>query len=572
MHPPNDTPLLFTFYFAGSASSAHQDASRRFKKWSRAFDRWVAELRQQHRKDTLKHTLLAWRRLVRQSGKMPWQLTPSDIDQHLAWLKQEGFADSTINGSLGFIALFFQWCAEQHVDPAVPPGFNPAKGASRTKLNRYTGVSMWSQEELEALLHLFQRDSSPLGKRDYAFFLVRMNSGVPLKSLQRLTWGQVEPDGTGSWVRWSVDGGRVRLPDQVWQALMDYLHLSGRLEGMVPGKYIFAPQVQPVVDGSGGKAEDWLEAQPLSSSALISSLKLYGRQLGIDETKLTLMALRRTAIRLRLDSGESLEGMQVFMDTREKIKSTRYRLARLPGLPAGDSFNGRMQESVSSLPVRQTRLLQGDEGTIHGFYARRKDKQAVRAVIAENIQGIQQETTCLRTLMRLLLEREGDEARRMEVYLQAAQRLGVLVSAGKSAHKGEMDTWAEEVLSFADRFAAEKGQPPISPSVRQEALGMSLAGDEATGLVTEEIATIRLLLRNVYSCACQGVADREFLHLVDLYGIGCVRLARLLKLGRNGESGPLVRYMQACLDQAIREVHQELCHGENSNQVVEPGL
>jgi site-specific recombinase XerC len=572
MDTPPDIPLLFTFYFGDSASSAQRGASRRFKKWSRGFDQWVAELRQNHSKYTLRHVLLAWRRLVRQCGKMPWQLTPADIDHHITWLKQEGYAVSTVNGSIGIIAGFYQWCDEQHVDSACPPGFNPAKGASRTSRIPYAGVSMWPREELDAFLCLVQRDSSPLAKRDYAFFLARLSLGVPLKSLQRLTWGQVEQDAAGAWVRWRMDGERVRLPEDVWQAVTDYLRISGRLDGMVAASYIFAPHVQPVVEGSDGKAVDWLEAKPLSNSALISSLKLYGRQLGIPELRLTLMALRRTAIRLRLDQGESLEGMQVFMDTREKIKSTKYRLARLPGLPQGDLFAGHLQESDTPLPVRQTRLLQGGEGTTHGFYARRKDKQAVGAVLAENIQGMDQEIACLRNLMRLLLERAGDEARLMDTYLQAAQRLGVLVSAGKSAHKGEMDTWAEEVLSMADRFAAENGSPPISPRVREEALGISPAGDEAVGVVTEEIATIRWLLRNVYKRAMQGVDNREYLILVDLYGTGCVRLARLLKLGGSGESGALVRYMRGCLDQAIREVHQEFRSGENRDQVNEPGL
>jgi len=118
---------------------------------------------------------------------------------------------------------------------------------------------------------------------------------------------------------------------------------------MTPERYVFAPQVQPVFEGSGAKAEDWLEAQPLSNSALISSLKLYGWQLGIPETKLNLMALRRTAIRLRMDQGENLEGMQAFMDTHEKMKSTKYRLARLPGLPYGDLYAGHLQDADSLL-------------------------------------------------------------------------------------------------------------------------------------------------------------------------------------------------------------------------------
>ena len=575
MDEHQDIPLLFTFYFGDSAASAHRGASRRFKKWSRAFDQWITQQRQHYRKDTLKHALLAWRRLVRQSGKMPWQISQEDIEQHITWMKQEGFAVSTINSSIGFILGFYQWCADQHVDSACPPGFNPAKGASRTKRIPYEGASMWTRGEVELFLDLLSRDESQLGKRDYAFFLARLSLGVPLKSLQRLAWGQIEQDAAGAWVSWRMDGRRVRLPDQLWQALTDYLYLSGRLEGMSTGKYIFAPQVQPVVEGSGGMAEDWLEDQQISSSALISSLKLYGRQLGIDETKLTLLALRRTAIRLRLDQGECLEGMQVFMDTREKIKSTRYRLARLPQFPPGDSLAERMQGSDSQLPVRQTRLLIGGEGTTHGFYTRRKDMQAVRSVIAENIHGLEQETACLKSLMRGLFERQGDEARLVEAYSQAAHCLGILVSAAKPAHTGEVDTWAEELLSALDRIEADHGRPPVSPAIREHALGVSSDGIEATGLVTQEVASIRLQLRNLYCWAISEVDTHQYLHLVDLYGRVCVRLARLLKLGGTDESGRLERYMQEGIDEAIRQLTREWRldrEASDTLQAAEPGL
>jgi integrase len=558
MSQDQDIPLLFTYYFGDSATSAQHGASRRFKKWSCAFDQWVVQLRQDLSKNSLKQPLLAWRRLVRQCGKMPWQLTPSDINQHLTWMKQEGFAISTVNDSIVYISAFYRWCGEQNVDPACPPDFNPVKGAACTKRISYRGASMWSQDELNALLTLYQRDPSPLGKRDHGFILLRLCSGVPLKSLQRLTWGQVEQDGAGAWVRWRRDGEKVRLPDQAWQAVMDYLTLSGRLEGMDAGRYIFAPQVQPAMEGSGGKAEDWLEGQPLSEKALLHSLKLYGRQVGIPEPKLTLMALRRTAIRLRLDQGESLEGMQVFMDTREELKSTKYRLARMPRLPEDDPLDERMWEADPQLPVRQSRRFQGGEGVIHGFYTRRTDRQAVRAIMAENIRGMEQEIACLRTLMCGLIERKGEEAGLVEAYSKAAHRLGELISAGEPAHTRKIDTWAEEVLSMADRHEALNGRPPISPRVREQALGISSAGFEATGLMMEEIATVRLLLRNVYSKACQGVGHGEYLHLVDLYGIGCVRLARLLKLGASDESGALVRYLQECIDEAIRQVRREL--------------
>ena len=565
MHPHTDTPLLLTFYFGDSVAQAHHAASRRLKKWSQAFNQWTGALRQDYRQDTLKHALLAWRRLVRQSGKMPWQLTPSVIDQHALWLKQEGFAVSTVNASLGFIAAFYQWCADHRVDSACPPGFNPAQATSRTSLPRYAGVSMWSLQELDALLDLLHRDSSPLGKRDYAFFLARINLGVPLKSLQRLTWGQVGQDGDGACVKWRIEGQCVRLPNPVWHAITDYLTLSGRLEGMSAEKVVFAPQVQPVTASSGVRAQDWLEYQPISSSALLSSLKLYGRQLGLPTSKLTLIALRRTAIRLRVDQGESLQGMQIFMDTREKIKSTKYRLARLPGLPGDDPYSGLVQGTPAPLPLRHTTLLVGDEGTIHGFYARRVDQQAVSAILAENIHGMRQEIACLRTLMRLLLECDGDQARVMEAYSQATQRLSSLVLAREQAHTHQQDITAEEVLSRLDEYEIANGRPLISPGVREDALGCSSPGGEAFGLVTEEIATVRLLLRNVYGKAYQAVDMGELLHLLNLYGLGSIRLARLLKLVDTDSSARLERYMQEAIDEAIRQVHQELVGNRKNN-------
>jgi hypothetical protein len=76
-------------------------------------------------------------------------------------------------------------------------------------------------------------------------------------------------------------------------------------------------------------------------------------------------------------------------------------------------------------------------------------------------------------------------------------------------------------------------------------------------MVTEEIATIRLLLRNAYRRAMQRIETREYLRLVDLYSLGCVRLARMLKIGGCDENGRLERYLQNMIDEAIRELHRE---------------
>lgn len=551
----HDIPLLFTFYFGDSAFSALRGASRRFKKWSCAFDHWISEYRHKYPQDTLKHALLAWRRLSRQSGKMPWLLTTADIDSHVIWLKQEGYANTTINTSLGYISAFYQWCSSHHVDSACTSDYNPAREISRLDRIPYTGAILWSRQELDAFFTLLQKDGSPLGRRDYAFFRARLALGVPLKHLQNLKWAQITQDGAGVWVSWRQDGLKVQLPDSLWQVVMDYLSISGRLAGMNPEKYIFAPQVQPVFPGSGCRAEHWLEYRPISRSALLSSLKLYGTQLAIPASRLTLLALQRTAIRLRLDQDENLEALQIFMDTREKLKSTRYRLRRLPDLPPSSINSGSTPATEAVAPRRTTLPLEGDEGLTHGFYARRRDLQAVSAIMAENIQGMNQEIACLRHLMRLLLEWEGDVARQLESYSQAAHRLGVLVSAGGSARK-EKDTWVEEMLAMLDGLAADQGRLPVSPQIRQEALGVSSV--DPSGFVTEEIATLRLLLRNIYSEAIQQPEVPTLPHLVNLYGLSCIQLVKLIKLDGGDENELLKRYINTAIDEAIRQVNEEL--------------
>ena len=385
MDEEQNIPMLFIFYFGEAAPTAQKGASRRLKKWSRAFEEWMDARRRDFQKDAVKQARMTWRRLVRQCGKMPWSVTGEDIEQHIDWMKQEGFAKSTINCAAGIIASFYEWCDAKQVDTACEAGFNPAKEVRRLKIGRFEGVCLWTREEVRAFLDLLRRDESELGKREYAYFMARVYLGVPLKQLQRLRWGQMEANEEEAWLRWREDGERVKLPDPVWQAIRDYLRASGRLEGMRREKYIFAPLATPGREVTGGKAEDWLEEEPLSGTSMLSSLKLYGRKVGIAEEKLNMMALRRTAIRLRMDEGESLEGMKVFMDSREENRSTKYRLKWLAEMPGESTSGEERQRREAEVRVRKAKPFKEGENVRHGFYRHKKDMQAVRAVIAEEI-------------------------------------------------------------------------------------------------------------------------------------------------------------------------------------------
>lgn len=342
---------------------------------------------------------------------------------------------------------------------------------------------------------------------------------------------------------------------------MEWLEASGRLEGMEAEKYIFTPLAYPGKEARGGKADDWLDRQPLFNAAILASLKLYGRRAGIAEEKLTLMALRRTAIRMRMDQGGNLEGMKVFMDSREESRFIKYRLGWMPEIIDEENVEVENRKNDIEVPVRETKPFKAGENLTHGYYTHKRDMQAVRAVMAENIHGMQQEIACLRSLMNLILEHHGDEAGLVDSYTRAASRLAELIKVAELVKEHKKDSWAYETLDDLDRIAASLGQPPCSQQIRDQAMGLS----SSTGHVAVEIASIRLLLRNLYRWAMQEVNPHAYLHLVDLYGSGCVRLAKLLKLGGGDEAGDLERILSEGLAEAIREVHEELLSGWQIN-------
>ncbi len=551
------TPLLLTFYFGDSCSTAQPAASARLRKWARAFDRWIEELRRDHHKNTPARAVLEWRRFVRHCGKLPWQVANQDIADHFAWMQQEGLSKSSLIDAHHFFVDFYRWCADKRLDLASGAGFNPALDVPAPSRRNYEGAPLWSPVELSALVELLGRDVSPLGKRDYAFILMRLNTGVPLKNLVKLKWGQLEPHHDGASVHWQPGSVAFRLPAQVWQAIKDYLVVSGRLAGMHAEKYIFVPLERSRKPETGTRASDWDEYRALESFNLLNGLKLYGQQLGIAAHKLTLQALRDSSIRMKLDSGESLEGMKAFLNSRTSLKVLRYRLGCLADLPVSTISAGALLAGQAELPSRKGGHLTGVEGLKHGLCSKVRDLDAVHAIVAENIVGVDDEIVCLRQLMRGLLEREGNATRLAEVYSLSALRLGVLVSASGHILQGQQDPRVAQFLSAIDEAMERIGEPPASQYLRQQALGLTSEAGQSLTLLTEEAATIRLLLRNAFRRATQEVDTREYVRIVDLYSQGCLRLARLLKIGVGDEYERLRRYWMATIDLAIRELCQE---------------
>jgi site-specific recombinase XerD len=563
MDDESKTPMLLRLMFGEAAGTARSGASPRLLRWGEAFDGWLAERGSNGRESTGKQARLAWRRLLNRCGKMPWELRQADIEAHVAWMEAEGYSAATIANGVGILANFFRWCDEHQTDPECGAGFNPVAMVRRPKVGRYRGAKVLSREEVERLLRTMRADPSELGKRDHAFTLARLRLGAPLRAIQHLKWGQIEEDDEGAWVRFAA--GRQRLATDVLEAIRAALEAGGRLAGMQAKDYIFAPLKEPLKVEAHDRAEVWLAVKPLTSSQLLANLKLYGRLAGIDEEKLTLMALRRTATRLRLDEGASTAEMQEFLGSREEGKFAKYRLARLPQPTTIEDARLRGSEGAKvRTPMRTGKPFKPGEGVKHGMYTRSLPAQAVAAVAGERIQGIDEELVGMRILGRDLLEREKrarnkQEATQLwEAYTLAAYRLGGIMRGEKeqSEHGKAGREWAERFLAMMDRVEIEKGNQPISEKVRREARGFKDELAVEAHSTAEEIASLRYVLRNVFRLATEAEETGEYIRLVEIYSSGCVRLMKLLRM-EQPEGDQLAKFLQDTIQQAIKAIAEE---------------
>jgi hypothetical protein len=397
MGDENKIPVMLEFLFGEAAERAQRGASRRLRRWCRAFDDWLKERQSRYGQATHKQARLAWRRLLRQQHKMPWELSKADIEEHARRLQEEGYAAATIANAIGIIGNFYRWCEEQQVDPACGVGFNPAAGAQRPKIRRYAGAKLLSRGEVQALPDALQSDATPLGK--------------------------------------------------------------------------------------------------------------------------------------------------------------------LPRLPEEEGETGEREVAP---PRRTGKPFKPGEGMRHGLYARSQPLREVEEILAEGRRGLDEEFEGLRMLARGLLNRQAEAASRTEetdlmaAYTRAAHWLGELRKAEELLQRPEQeDEWVEQTLEALSNAFERLGEEVGVERLRAEALGEDPEMGGARRQLSEEIASTRLVLRRTIRLASETQDAREQVRLTDLYGSGCMRLAKLLKAGR-GETGRIKAYLDRTRREAIRDAMKEL--------------
>jgi integrase len=533
-------PTLLRFMYADEAVHAQRGASPRLLLWCAAFDDWLAERRRKCRRDTCIAYANAWKKLLQHLPVAPWELTTADIKSYVQWLEGLGRAPITIRHALTRLSSFYAWCDSKRIDPLCVPGFNPVAALPRPKVEEYAKAQALTPQEARRLLATLKQDPCSLSRRDYAFFLARLNLGVSLTALKQLLWSQIREDPAGAWVDWGDPRPPQLLPPEVWAAILDYLGASGRLASMRPESYIFAPLAGALLSESSDKAEDWNDRRCMGNTQIERTLKIYGRLAGIPERKLTLQALRHTAALLRLEAGDSAEQIQAFLG-RSRLNSTRYYLRLLTA--SSSSGEARQPEAeppppaeppLTPAPVRDRRPHWATQ--FHGCFSQRQPPaEQLAAILAEGQRGLGDEIAGLRLLARLLLELQEaavnpDQLETLiAAYGRLAAQIGELVKTEKKlARRPVDDHWEEQILAIGARMAQEDGEVPDADAVPEDA-GLDPRLDLFAKEFVEEIAALRLGLRRLFALVRTSGDITKVLRLAELAGLTAIRLARLLK-------------------------------------------
>jgi hypothetical protein len=144
-----------------------------------------------------------------------------------------------------------------------------------------------------------------------------------------------------------------------------------------------------------------------------------------------------------------------------------------------------------------------------------------------------------------------------EAYSLAAYRLGEMIKAEtKLAALGKASQWDKELLEGLDRMANLLGCEPFSEQIRKETIDGSPGPAAAARKLAEEVAGMRYVLRNAFSLAIEAQGAQEHMRYVDIYGVACVRLVHLLKIGGSG-AGWIEAQLGEAVDQALVDLNRE---------------
>jgi integrase/recombinase XerD len=265
-------------------------------------------------------------------AKPPTMVTPEDVRAWQQALEEDGLAQETVYGRISRVSSFYEWALK---DPTLARHLkaNPVKLARPKAPKPYQSerIKALRDEDVDALLAVVRATiagddpvASVVARRDYALLLFYLLSGMRRTEIIRLRWCDVDLRRDGSVVlSTKVKGGtyltREIADPSAQQALLDYLHASGRFDSMTTYSPLWVAHDRAQTTPSGkakrkagkpGTKEKVARTpgKPLSSHGFVKRLKEYAKEAGLEH--IHLHQTRHTYARLVSEEAGSIIEVQ----------------------------------------------------------------------------------------------------------------------------------------------------------------------------------------------------------------------------------------------------------------------
>ncbi|HEY0173659.1 MAG TPA: tyrosine-type recombinase/integrase [Pyrinomonadaceae bacterium] len=212
------------------------------------------------------------------TGKLPSEVEPADVQGWLRELAEKGISAGTIYQHACLLSSFYSWAMK---DPEVGQHVrrNPARLARPKAPKPYQteSVKALSDEEVGALVSAVRgraQAGDVVGKRDYALLLLYLATGLRRQEAIGLRGKDVHV-GETLVLEYRAKGGdyrsrEVREP-RVKDALLDYLTASGRLHALKTDAPLWTRHDRAARPG-----------EALTSHCFVKNLKKYAREAGVE--------------------------------------------------------------------------------------------------------------------------------------------------------------------------------------------------------------------------------------------------------------------------------------------------
>ena len=553
--------------------------SERLEKWRQAFEQYLAYRYANYHKNTADSSKKSIRNFMAQVRKLPWQITAADVEAYIENLPTKWQEPMSIKNFHSHLATFYTWCLEKRIDTECQPDFNPVKNVHRCKVIPYSAKTSLSTGEVQALLTAMRSEPSIVSLRDYAFTLTRLLMGDTTPNLLKMKWGSLTLKGNETWFTYRRRSGKIKqqIPAAAWQAISHYLEAAGRLPHMQANDYIFAPLTDPLATGATGKDRDWDASKHLPARLFGYHIRRFAQKAGIPLKRVSLASLRNTAIMLRKDAGASIADLMGFTaclysgDMRKVVNSLERNILKQVGStiiqnPTDTvSAPGATGDNHLSQPSRQPCRFKAGKIVIHGFDRETPlPAELVAQELAEGREDLAEEMLGLQNLIDQLFEKSArvtnwsTQLVLADIYSTSVARLDKMTNKNLSNQEAKQPGWLQDLLRIANLMVASGEIEPeeLENFPWGSASDKHIADKCAQTKLKENIAGVRVMMRQALENSANLKKPTDFAQLVDKYGLMGVKLANLLASQSSGGES-LENLREQAIEEAVGLVARE---------------